>query len=99
MQLILYSLLQEWMSKYLTHILWIVCFNGFLFTAAIFDGAYGSEYEYNLEMELDVLQDRKTRIGIAKYKWTNARVLLQHAVNQLAYAVKRLEELKTVAPA
>ena len=67
-----------------------------IFAASIFNGHYGSELEYNLEMELDVLQDRKTRIGIAKYKWTNARVLLQHAVNQLAFAVKRLDEIKSV---
>jgi hypothetical protein len=62
----------------------------------IFDGKYGSEVEYKLECELDMLLDRKQRISVARYKWQNARVLLQHAVNQLAFAVKRWGELDRV---
>ena len=67
-------------------------------TASIFDGSYGSEMEFNLEHSLDLLQDRQTRIGIAKYKWTNARVLLDYAVRQLGHAVKLWEEIGQAEP-
>ena len=62
-------------------------------SAGIFNGKYGSEMEFHLESQLDTLLDRKQRIGVAKYKWTNARVLLQYAVNQLAFSVKRWGEV------
>nr|KAG5687800.1 hypothetical protein BaRGS_017278 [Batillaria attramentaria] len=52
----------------------------------IFNGAYGSELENKLEAEFDAILERKERIMVAKYKWTNARILLQHAVNQLGVA-------------
>ena len=67
------------------------------FTAAsIFDGDYGSDLEDRLEAQLDALLDRKQRISVAKYKWTNSRVLLQYACNQLAFACKRWAELVNV---
>ena len=69
-----------------------------LFSAGIFNGKYGSEMEFHLESQLDALLDRKQRIGVAKYKWTNARVLLQYAVNQLAFSVKRWGEVIRVRP-
>ena len=64
--------------------------------AGIFDGKYGSDLEFRLEMELDNLNDRKQRVGVAKYKWQNSRVLMQYSCNQLSFAVKRWSELCTV---
>ena len=43
-----------------------------------------------------MLMEKKQRVGVAKYKWTNGKVLLEHAVNQLAFAVKKWEELGKV---
>ncbi|XP_064645995.1 putative mediator of RNA polymerase II transcription subunit 26 isoform X3 [Lineus longissimus] len=64
--------------------------------AKLFGGKYGSDLEYKLETELDMLLDRKQRIGVAKYKWQNGRVLLNHACNQLAFASKRWQDLPKV---
>ena len=61
--------------------------------AGIFNGSYGSELEDKLEGELDMMLDRKQRIGVAKFKWQGARVLLQYACNQLSFSVKRWQEL------
>lgn len=54
----------------------------------IFDGAYGSELENKLESDLDLVREKRQRIGNAKYKWTNGRILLEHACTQLAVANK-----------
>ncbi|KAI8785889.1 reticulocyte-binding protein PFD0110w isoform X1 [Biomphalaria glabrata] len=62
----------------------------------IFQGKYGSELENKLEEEVEQLLDRKERISVAKYKWSNGRLLLFHACNQLAYAVKRWQDLGQV---
>ncbi|GFN93200.1 hypothetical protein PoB_001970600 [Plakobranchus ocellatus] len=59
-------------------------------------GHYGSDLENQLEEEVDNLLDRKERIGVAKYKWANGRLLLQHACNQLAFAVGRWQTLAQV---
>ncbi|KAK7475332.1 hypothetical protein BaRGS_00033408, partial [Batillaria attramentaria] len=62
----------------------------------IFNGAYGSELENKLEAEFDAILERKERIMVAKYKWTNARILLQHAVNQLGVACGKWLDLQKV---
>ncbi|ESO90962.1 hypothetical protein LOTGIDRAFT_122423, partial [Lottia gigantea] len=59
----------------------------------IFSGEYGSETENKLEFEVNQIKDRKDRVSLAKYKWNNSRVLLQHACNQLALAVRRWYDL------
>ncbi|KAH9509685.1 hypothetical protein Btru_044242 [Bulinus truncatus] len=59
----------------------------------IFHGKYGSELENKLEEEVEQLLDRKERISVARYKWSNGRLLLYHACNQLAFAVKRWQDL------
>ncbi len=64
--------------------------------AGIFNGKYGSDLEYQLESEMDMLLDRMQRIKVAKYKWQNARLLLHHAVSQLAFAVNRWTEVGRV---
>ena len=62
--------------------------------AGIFDGDYGSEKENQLESTLDMMTEKKQRIAVAKYKWQNSRVLIQYAVNQLAFAVKKWTEVQ-----
>ncbi|XP_070535866.1 uncharacterized protein [Ptychodera flava] len=64
----------------------------------VFDNKYGSELEYKLETELDMQVERQQRILIAKYKWHNARVLLHHATNQLAFSVRRWGEVAKINP-
>lgn len=66
--------------------------------AGVFNGKYGSDQEYRMECDLDLMLDRMQRISVAKYKWQNARLLLQHAVNQLAFAVRRWGEVAKVKP-
>ncbi|KAL5019966.1 hypothetical protein ScPMuIL_002858 [Solemya velum] len=63
----------------------------------IFRGKYGSELENQLEAELELLLEKKQRVGVAKYKWVNGRVLLTHACNQLAFAVRRWQDIGKVA--
>lgn len=65
--------------------------------AKIFDGAYGSELENKLESDLDLVREKRQRIGNAKYKWTNGRILLEHACNQLAFANKRWTDIKNTS--
>ena len=60
---------------------------------SLFHGEYGSALENQLEMEMDVLLDKLERIGMAKTRWGNGRKLLQHAYQQLAYAVQRWKEM------
>ncbi|XP_076439014.1 uncharacterized protein LOC143277922 isoform X2 [Babylonia areolata] len=61
----------------------------------IFNGEYGSDLENKLESEFDSVKERKERILVAKYKWSNAKILLQHAVKQLGVAsTKWMEILK-----
>ncbi|XP_077993643.1 uncharacterized protein LOC144447481 [Glandiceps talaboti] len=65
---------------------------------SVFDNKYGSELEMKLEGELDMLLERQQRILIAKYKWHNARVLLHHATNQLAFSVRRWGDVSRIHP-
>ncbi|BFZ25738.1 hypothetical protein BsWGS_28777 [Bradybaena similaris] len=62
----------------------------------IFSGKYGSDLENKLETEVEELLDRKERIGVAKYKWSNGQLLLQHAYDQLGYAVGRWQTMDQV---
>ncbi|XP_013415071.1 uncharacterized protein LOC106177002 isoform X1 [Lingula anatina] len=66
--------------------------------ASVFNGKYGSEKEYKLESELDMLLDHHQRVSVAKFKWQNARTLLQHGCNQLSFACKKWLELLKVQP-
>ena len=83
------------MSKMQLYLMFKLVF--FLLLAKIFDGAYGSDLENKLESDLDLVREKRQRIGTAKYKWTNGRVLLEHACNQLAFANKRWEEVKSAS--
>ncbi len=53
--------------------------------------------ENMLESEVDSLDDRAGRIQVAQYKWKNGQVLLQHACNQMAFAVRRWTEVPRIA--
>ncbi|XP_052215360.1 uncharacterized protein LOC127834460 isoform X1 [Dreissena polymorpha] len=64
----------------------------------IFGGAYGSDLENKLEALFDSLMDQKQRISVANYKWMSARVLLHHAVSQLAHSVQKWKELLSIPP-
>ena len=70
--------------------------NTVLFTDKIFNGEYGSDLENKLEAECDALLEKKERILVAKYKWSNARILLQHAVKQLGVACGKWMALKSI---
>ncbi|XP_071826424.1 uncharacterized protein [Apostichopus japonicus] len=66
--------------------------------SSIFDGKYGSELEYKLETELDMMMERKQRVAVAKYKWKNSKILIQHACSQFGFAVRRWNDLLQVPP-
>lgn len=66
--------------------------------SSIFDGKYGSELEYRLETELDMIMERKQRIEVAKYKWKNSKILIQHACGQFGFAVRRWNDVLQVPP-
>ncbi|XP_782060.3 formin-like protein 6 isoform X2 [Strongylocentrotus purpuratus] len=57
--------------------------------ASIFDGKYGSDAEYRLESELDMLLERKQRVAVARYKWNNSHTLAKHACGQLSFGIRR----------
>ncbi|CAB4011157.1 Hypothetical predicted protein [Paramuricea clavata] len=62
----------------------------------IFDGKYGSDLEGQLEAETDLLTERKEIISRARNYWSNAKVLMEHAVQQLAYSTRRWAQINTV---
>lgn len=64
----------------------------------IFGGEYGSVLENQLEAMFDIVLDKKQRVGVAHYKWTSARVLLQYAVNQMSFAVQKWKDLDAISP-
>ena len=45
---------------------------------------------------MDVLLDKRQRISAAKFKWQNGRLLVHHACNQLAVAVRKWPELEKI---
>lgn len=55
----------------------------------IFNDSYGSDKEWKLEMELDLLAEKKERIKTAHYKWTNAQNFTSTAAAQINWATKR----------
>lgn len=63
----------------------------------IFDGKYGSELEEQLEAETDLLTERKEMISRTSHYWKNAKVLMEHATQQLAYATRRWAQINGVS--
>lgn len=66
--------------------------------ASIFDGKYGSEAEYRLESELDMLMERKQRVAVARYKWNNSHTLAKHSVGQLSFGIRRWADVLQIPP-
>ena len=62
----------------------------------LFGGKYGSELEEQLEMETDLLNERKDMITATRNRWCNAKVLMQHAFGQLRYSTRRWAQINTV---
>ena len=62
----------------------------------IFDGKYGSELEAQLEAETELLTERKDMISRTQNYWKNAKVLMEHAVQQLSYSTRRWAQINTV---
>lgn len=52
--------------------------------------------ENKLESELDDALEWQQRVSLAKFKWTNARVLLIHSCTQMAFGIKRWKELEQI---
>ena len=59
----------------------------------IFNDSYGSDKEWKLEMEVDLLGQRKERIQAAYYRWHGARVYLDAAVKQLSWSTRRWAQI------
>jgi len=49
--------------------------------------------ENRLEGRLDDALEWQQRVSLAKFKWTNGRVLLVHACTQMAFGIKRWKEI------
>ncbi|KAI6222236.1 hypothetical protein M3Y95_00963400 [Aphelenchoides besseyi] len=62
----------------------------------IFGPNYASEQENQLEAELDDALEWQQRVSLAKFKWTNGRVLLVHASTQMAFGITRWKELNDI---
>lgn len=61
----------------------------------IFNDSYGSDKEWKLEMELELLNERKQRIHAANVRWRAAHVYLDHAVKQLSWSTRRWAQIAT----
>uniref|UniRef100_A0AC34QW89 Uncharacterized protein n=1 Tax=Panagrolaimus sp. JU765 TaxID=591449 RepID=A0AC34QW89_9BILA len=62
----------------------------------IFGPDYASSAENSLEAELDDALEWQQRVSLAKFKWTNGRVLLVHANTQMAFGITRWKELDQI---
>ncbi|CAD5205364.1 unnamed protein product [Bursaphelenchus okinawaensis] len=62
----------------------------------IFGPNYASDKENTLEAELDDAMEWQQRVSLAKFKWTNGRVLLVHASTQMAFGITRWKELEEI---
>lgn len=61
----------------------------------IFNDSYGSDKEWKLEMELDLLGQRKDRINAAFVRWRAAHVYLDTAAKQLSWSTRRWAQIAT----
>lgn len=61
----------------------------------IFNDSYGSDKEWKLEMELELLAERKTRISAANTRWHGASVYLTHATKQLSWSARRWAQISS----
>lgn len=66
-----------------------------LLLGRIFNDSYGSDKEWKLEMELDILTQRKERINAAHVRWRGAHVYLDYATKQLSWSTRRWAQIAT----
>ncbi|VDN60576.1 unnamed protein product [Dracunculus medinensis] len=64
--------------------------------SSIFGNDYASEKENRMENELEEIIEWQQRVSLAKFKWTNARVLLVHACTQMAFGIARWKQLNNI---
>ena len=62
----------------------------------VFNGAYGSDRENQLESQLDVLEMERHRVVDASYKWQQAQVMTSYAYEQLKFACKKWTSISQV---
>ena len=55
----------------------------------MFGGSYGSDQENALEKELDSLLEEKTKVQNAQFRWSQAAIMLDFALEQLGEAVRQ----------
>ena len=62
----------------------------------VFNGAYGSDRENQLESQLDVLEMERHRVVDASYKWQQAQVMTSYAYEQLKFACRKWTSISQV---
>ena len=62
----------------------------------IFNNCYGSEREYELELELDAIGDQKERIQGAYHRWNGAKLYSEAACKQFAWSARRWLQIHTI---
>ena len=62
----------------------------------IFNGAYGSDKENQLENILDQTEEMRNRIVEANFKWKQSQMMIDYAYKQLEYAVNKWSGLQNV---
>ena len=62
----------------------------------IFNGAYGSVRENQLESILDQTEEMRNRIVEANFKWRQAQMMIDYAYKQLEYAVNKWTGIQNV---
>ena len=62
----------------------------------IFNGAYGSDKENQLESLLDQTEEMRNRIVEANFKWRQAQMMIDYAYKQLEFAVNKWTALENV---
>ena len=67
-----------------------------VFLVGVFGPDYASSAENTLEAQLDDALEWQQRVSLAKFKWTNGRVLLVHANTQMAFGITRWKELEQI---
>ena len=62
----------------------------------IFNGAYGSIQENQLESLLDQTEEMRNRVVEANFKWKQAQTMTDYAYKQLEYAVNKWTGIEDV---
>ena len=63
----------------------------------IFNGAYGSVQENQLESILDQTEEMRNRIVEANFKWRQAQMMVDYSYKQLEYAVNKWTGIQNIS--